>query len=412
PGVVQVDQEGVWTIRFDYPGEVELEPFPNIMNGAPWNRVLHQPFTRRVILAWDVTVSSGAPGNQGGALLTGRVYSNEYISLLYENGVTTSPTFWVLTRAGYLYKVNFVDTDPYRFPISSNSVGVVEGGTLQPTYSSHPEADFIRSADPDTWLPGMLYLYEPQARDYGDQIVNNKVFFNPPDPTMPATALVTDIYRNDTHTTWLYNQPIVPQVTDFHFEGLDTIFLACGDNTMIMGEGGFFAFTSNVQAQAFLRLDLNNDGDFDDPVDRLIKGFASTGTDSIFWDGLDGLGDSIPVNPAFTFNARLDLRVGEVHITVSDIENNDGGIHIILEDGDPSPDDSLFYYDHSPVGGPVSGGGTPGHPLPTNVPYTYSNGVGNNQFHDQWTFRDFEGQTQQLVIRVVEQCIVCDAVNT
>ncbi len=412
PGIVPVDQEGVWTIRFDYPGEVELEPFGNIKNGAPWNRVMHQPFTRRVILAWDVTVTVGAPGNEGGAPVTGRVFSNEYISLLYENGVTTSPSFYVLTKAGYLYKVDFVNTDPYRFPLASNSVGVVEGGTLTPTYSSHSEADFIRSADVSTWVPGLLYLYEPQAKDYGDQIVNNKIFFNPPDPTMPATALVTDIYRNETYTTWLFTQPIVPEIANFGFTALDTALLVCGPHTMLVGQGGFFSFESNVQALGFLHLDLNNDGDFDDPVDRMIEGFVGVGLDSIFWDGLDGQGDTIPVNPAFSFGARLDLQIGEVHITVTDIENNLGGIFITLQDGDPSPEDSIFYYDHSPVGGPVSGGGAPGDPQPTTTPYVYSGGVGDNQFHDQWTFQSFQGELHQLVIQIVEECIVCDATNT
>ncbi|GEM_PF-1814933 len=412
PGVVAVDQEGVWTVRFDYP-DFELVPFPNLFNNAPWNRVIDQPFSQRVILAWDVTVTIGAAGNEGGVPVEGRVFTNEYISLLNNNGFTTSPTFWVLTITGYLYQVNFVDTDPFRFPISSNSVGIVEGSTLQPTYASHSEANYIRSADVPSWLAGMLYLYEPQAKDYGDQIINNKIFFNPPDTTMPATAMVTDIYRNETYTTWLYSPPIVPQIDNTSFMPLDSLMEGCDTNTMLVGVGGYFTFSSNVQGLGFLHLDLNNDGDFADSVDRIIQEFIQAGTDSIFWDGLNGMGDTIGADPSFTFNYQLDIRVGEVHIAVTDVENNNGGIYIILHDDTTfTHEDSLFYYDHSPVGGPVSGGVAPGQPpLPTTIPYTYSGGVGNEKFLDQWTYQEFSGTPQSMTISIVNTCLTCDSLS-
>jgi len=96
PGVIEAGagEEGIWTVRFDYP-DADLGTFTNIPNGAAWTRAANQPVSQRVILAWDVTVSQNAAGDQGGDLLTGRVYSNKYVSVLLGNGVTTSPTFYI-----------------------------------------------------------------------------------------------------------------------------------------------------------------------------------------------------------------------------------------------------------------------------------------------------------------------------
>ncbi|MBI5915997.1 MAG: hypothetical protein HY842_11505, partial [Bacteroidetes bacterium] len=204
PGVVQVQagQEGIWTVVFDYPS-YQNASFLNILNNAPWTRGANQPNSRRVVLAWDITVTSGAAGNNGGATHEGRVYSNEHISLINGNGFTTSPIFYVLTEDGFLYQVNILNADPFRFPISSNSLGLVNGNQ-NPTYKSKAESSFTRSADPNSWTPNNLYLYEPQAEDVG-QLINNKIFFNLPSADLPANATVTDIFRANTHSTWLFD---------------------------------------------------------------------------------------------------------------------------------------------------------------------------------------------------------------
>lgn len=53
-------------------------------------------------------------------------------------------------------------------------------------------------------VAGGNYLYEPQARDTME-FINNKIFINPPSDDLPTAALVTDIFRKDTYTTWLKN---------------------------------------------------------------------------------------------------------------------------------------------------------------------------------------------------------------
>ncbi|MEK7255022.1 MAG: hypothetical protein AAB316_09775, partial [Bacteroidota bacterium] len=128
PGVVPVpaNQAGIWTVIFDYPS-YSVAGFNNIANNYAWTRAADQPNTRRVVLAWDITITTGSAGNNGGAMQEGRVYTNEHISLINGNGFSTSPTFYVLTSDGYLYEVNINDADPFRFPISSNSLGLVNG---------------------------------------------------------------------------------------------------------------------------------------------------------------------------------------------------------------------------------------------------------------------------------------------
>lgn len=408
PGVVQVGagEVGIWTVVFDFP-DYASSSFTNILNSDPWSRDVHQDPSNRAIVAWDITVTKNASGNTGGVPVKGRVYSNEYVSIINQNGYMTSPTFYILTKGGFIYKVDFHDSDPFRFPISSNSNGFVYADK-QPSYASQERAGVVRSDDPSTWTTGSMYYYEPQAQDSPDGVlINNKVFFNPPDPTMPATATVTDIFRNNTHVTWLFVSPLEPEVTveDFTITSFNGSNSACLNNTVELGIGGFIKFSSNREGTAFLSLDLNNDGDFNDPVDRRLFKLIQVGEDSIYWDGKNGIGDAIPVTFDYTFSYKLSVRGGETHIIMSDVENNNGGVTFRLYNDLPIDNPDAFYYDHSTVGGGVSGGGTPGNPSATLEPFTYSNNFGNNKMLDYWTYVPFNGEgVGTFIVNIAEDC--------
>ena len=403
---VTAGQEGIWTVYFGYPDYVSTN-FPNIMNNADWNRADDQPNTPRVVLAWDVTVTQLKEGNYGGLPVSGRVFTNEYVTVINQNGYTTSPKFHIVTKDGFVFEVQFMDADPFRFPISSNNIGFSQSN-LQPIYNSQPRTMVIRSDDPSTWTPGSYYLYEPQAQDYNNGFIsNNKIFFNQPDKNLPSTAPTTDIFRNKQHTTWLLNVPnsLTVEINNFHLTAVDAENLPCDPNLMEIGLGANFSFESNVSGTALLSLDISGDGDFDDPTDRIIFQNVNIGSNLIYWDGKDGQGNPIPVADDVSMEYLVKVRGGETHILLTDVENNHGGVTFAMTNNIAGVNADKFYYDHSSIGGDVSGGGTPGNPLPTDIPFTYQNNFGNNRILDSWAFFEYDGEGKgTLVFDVSEDC--------
>ncbi|MEO1257722.1 MAG: PQQ-dependent sugar dehydrogenase [Bacteroidota bacterium] len=408
PGAIDVPtgQTGIWTVVFDYPTYVNTR-FSNLLNSDFWTRANDQPHTSRAILAWDITVTIGGAGNMGGQPVEGRVYSNEHISLVQDNTspgdtVNVSPTFYVLTQDGYIYQVDISEADPYRFPISSNSLGLVDG-LRNPIYQSRPEDDFTRSEDILSWLPNNFYLYEPQVRDIGP-LINNKIFFNPPDPNLPSSASVTDIFRNSTYATWLLNDLEVLEVEDFYLTGEGAGGNPCQPNTLEFAQGGSFIFETNLGGVATLLLDLNNNGLFDDPVDVILEGAINQGIDQLFWDGNDGLGNPVPVQQGFVINYQGSIKFGELHIALTDVEGIEGGVAFEWLNAPSGFTTDQFYYDHTWIGGPVSGGGQTGHALPTNIPYTYPLDEGNNDYIDHWMLISTPIQPGSFTIDISPDC--------
>jgi hypothetical protein len=348
PGVVTAAETGIYTVLFEFPG-YELKKFNNLEMQQAWTRAVDQPTIMRVITGYDITVSqNGAGNNVGSKLLKGRVYTNEHISAVNENGNLVNPSYYVLTNDGYQYYVDFVNVDPWGFPISSSSKGLVNKN-MKSAYKSMSQDTYSRNGDPTTWLPNKYYFYDPQAQDYNN-VVNNKIFFTPPNPDMPSKATVTDVFRNNTHETWLFNNP--KDATEFKAFEFKSATAGCKGNMIIPGKGGFIKFTSNFVGDMVFRVDLNSNGDFYDVMDLAFPKTLKAGVDSVFWDGNYGNGTPVALTPSFKFNFMTDIQGGEIHIMMFDIENNPGGIKFKRLNGFGAPD-TTFYYDHSAVGGGV-----------------------------------------------------------
>jgi gliding motility-associated-like protein len=407
PGTVPVlaGQNGIWTVTFEYP-TYQGSSFINIMNGASWTRIANQPTNQRVVLAWDITVTQGTPGNAFGLPVEGRVFSNEYHSIVSRNGNPTSAEFFVLNKKGFVHKIKFNNTDPWGFPLFSNNVGITDHlGT--PLYQSFFESSITRTFDFQFWQPGKFYLYEPQAEDLGDKIVNNKIFFNTPDPNMPLTAKTTDVFRNNTHTTWLYFPTPITHVNflGFNVVAYNPLGLPCLNNALQPGIGGYFKFSTDQEGTGRLRLDLNNNGIFTDSIDRTILEPLEIGVDSIFWDGLDGFGNEMPIGPDQVIGYQLTMLSGEIHIMMSDIENDLGGVTVELVNNPALVNSDAFTYNHESIGGPKSGDPASPLPLPTNTPFTYNNNFGDEKLLDMWTQVEFTGALQSdIMITVLKDC--------
>jgi|GEM_PF-3353705 len=399
PGVVQVDNDeaGIWTLTLGY-GFYQNSGFSNLLNNEPWTRDQDQPTNRRVVLSWDITVSQNQAANEGGQMQSGRVYTNEYQSIVSENGNTTSPTYYILTDKGFQFQIDYQDVDPWGFQILSNNKGIITGDKSA-TYSSFDQGEVERSADVDAFDSANFYLYEPQARD-ADGLVNNKVFFNIPDPNMPASAMVTDIIREDTHTTWLLNE--VPQ---YNIDILD-VQLTSRDPSNILGvpavldrtNGAIITYRTNIEGNVQLVLDINNNGVYGDDADRIVNAPASVGVNEVFWDGLDKNGQALDQQFNRALSYQLRINAGELHLTLSDIENDLGGVRLTRINGE-SPNDQ-FLYDHSRLGASISGGNT--IPLPTSEPFIFDNNFGDLKILDYWTYESSVTAISDLVLDIVD----------
>ena len=395
PGIVEVDpgEEGIWTVTLGY-GFYQNSGFENLMNGEAWTREADQPTNRRVVLSWDITVSQNDSANAGGNMLTGRVFTNEYQSIVSENGNTTSPTFYLLTNEGLQFRIDYKDVDPWGFQITSNNKGIISGDNL-PTYSSFNLDEVIRTSELETFEASKFYLYEPQAQDR-DGIINNKVFFNLPDPNLPSQAIVTDIVRQNTHMTWLLNE-----VPEYEIEILDVALSAEGsDITDVLDRtnGAKITYRSNLIGSAQLVIDIDNDGVFGNNNDKIVNASAIDGENEIFWDGLDRQGEVLNQQFNRALSYRLRVNAGELHLTLSDIENDLGGVSLTRLNGNAPSD--LFLYDHARIGGAVSGAGA--LPEPTSEPFTFTNNFGDLKMLDYWTYVASVSTISDLLLDVVD----------
>ncbi len=316
-------QAGVWEVDFVSPflngtdGDDKLIP---IKVGNDWTQTEKDVY----VAAWDVTVTNN---NQP---IKGRVYANLLplnlgTSKQGEVGLLNS-ILYIQTREGFVYKTNLNGLDPIGFIFFANNNGFEKSGV--PAFISVQASD-IKS--------NKFTLQDPsQNSTPSDSNITHKIFFNPPDPNLPATA------QTPKGITWLREPTILPlpKIENFKFVGREGTPNQAGSTL-----GGNFSFDfsdpRNEIGYYSLVIDINKDGVFGNSNDVIIKGGATPSqTATVSWDGRtgtdadnDGLKDPAPASDT-PYNAQLAIYVGEVHFPIIDAENNTNGIIVQRVDRD------------------------------------------------------------------------------
>lgn len=287
---------GVWII--------EEIPLTNVEQNSYLRDASNSRFT------FDIAVKDAAGSN-----LAGRVWTDLYMAYDGRNSSNYDMEFWVVTEFGAVYNINLRGFTGGGWSLDSNAYGVVDAGTCDSLYRT-------------TEMTSNSSAYQQAGPECGDPYW---LFFEEPAADLPQTA------PSARGELWVAPEVSSPEIADFDFvqDGRDAWT-------------GTFEYTlANFTGSYEVRIDVDGDGAFDGPRDRIVTRGGSVGPQSYTWDGLDGQGD--PVDVCTPLNAQIAIdRADELHMVLGDVEGLSRGIEVVQLRGN-SPGNSTLYWDDSQV---------------------------------------------------------------
>lgn len=282
----------------------------SIVGGAGVNNYLY---------TYDFTVR-----DSGGNAIAGRTWVYKY-GMSYATAIADtpvfSPTFYVVTDAGYTYRLTLRDYNAYAGELAVNSSGLVEN------------ADSCVSTYQSTHVDGTIYSADGYV-NYGCGLA--RLFLEAPDPNLPAAAPSAD-----------GEVKILPPILSADSVILSAPTFARDPAWTQTGEL-VYSLDPNFAGNYTLQIDVNNNGSFNDAVDRSVSAAAPGGAGNAgiatHFDGLDGLGQPVPLTQAM--QARIYIgKIGEVHVVLADTEQLGGGITMERLTGPSAPEYTIYWDD-------------------------------------------------------------------
>ncbi|MBP1468737.1 DUF11 domain-containing protein [Candidatus Chloroploca sp. M-50] len=342
PAETTATGDGIWEFDFISPSptaNLDTNPAP-IRITEEW---ANTDLANHWIAAWDISVRDGT---NAAIERTGRVFAN-YLALNMGSNASLfgAPDdiglykqFYILTVDGQGYEVDLNGIDPFGFIFFANAKGIVdnEGESI---YRSLQLTGANLAQPPP---PGYGFHKPEDPDNLAQRNVTHKIFFDltGPDPDMPATARTPD------GETWLLrgSQTLAPLPQNLTFVGEEGTPGQAGTNPL----GGTFSFDAPADVTYEIVIDTNRNNRFDDPEDRILSGLTTAPRTSVFWDGLDQLGERVEAG-SVPFRAQARLSSGEIHFPFIDAESNPNGMIIERVRPTPQPDDpdpfTIYYND-------------------------------------------------------------------
>ena len=360
---VLAGQDGVWEIDFISPTDgVDIGNPTPVASSAAWVQ-----YSDTYVAAFDVSVRDASNSK----FLTGRVFTNVFEGILGTFDVGFNAIVTILTKDGYLYTLNNNGQAGNGFSFFANNKGFRNNNNA----ASYQSVDNLNSPN----------IQDARAADTQSDITH-KIFFNAPAADLPSQANTPG-----GGTTWLLNTPITPTLTNIGFTGIEGTPNIAGTNPL----GGNITFTASINGTYQVAIDVNGNGVYTDAIDRVITGQAYAGSNTVYWNGLDGQGNKVSVNTnGYNIQVSAVLNSGEVHFPFFDVERNVNGIILTRTNGSNAPDNTIYWDDT-----PITIVGTPPNPIKNltgisslvnghkwGTPGAQEAEFGNNKGIDTWAY--------------------------
>lgn len=318
---VGAGQSGIWRIEFtspdnDFYNASLIEPY-NIRADGDWI----QNSEGSLIAAWDISIR-----NVGSTTwLTGRIFMSvlqlhlSRESLADPNGAFYGRNY-VLTKDGYIYHVDGNGSHGIDFAYFVNSSGMLDEDG-KPTYKSTNNTLHIN-------------YHNPNDKD-NDLHVTHKMFYNFPDTKMPKES--QGCFPGG--RSWLINR-----LQDIEVKDIGLIWKQVKEGR-VNEEGTFVHFETNYSGRYKVVIAAKSDQyDF---AQREFNVDGVEGSNSFFWDGLDGAGNPLPIGKEYKIGISVSLIKGEIHFPYFDMEINPNGILVdrMNIDGSRFGDAMLYWND-------------------------------------------------------------------
>jgi hypothetical protein len=373
PLVINANETGWWSVEFH--GE-KNNLSPDTLD--PVARKVNEPWSAQNanIAAWDVTVADSDKNEK-----KGRMYSNLLSLSMGSETAALYSEIYVLTKDGYLYRMDLNGIQPYGFMLFANNRGFVDMTTGE-TLNRSVKFEYLNGSTQINPIYNLAFQ-DPLKPD--DIDVTHRIFLNPPSADLPDD--------------WLERIP-VPRPDEVAFAGRT-------DNKAVKGEGGKFRFAIDETLDASQRfafqliIDADKDGVYEAAGDDdiVIYSVAKPGLNEVEWNGKYKDGTDLPLGD---YKAKIMMKGGEYHFTMFDVEHASNGI--IIEALNPpgtypvGKDEFTIYYNDTNY---VTGSGENmnlngvGAPSPRDASdgvdssagaHRFTNSYGDNKGIDTWTY--------------------------
>jgi uncharacterized repeat protein (TIGR02543 family) len=302
------------------------------------NEITGRTWTNQVYLYQGCSIAEYTGNAVNGGNTCGTANGSEVKPVDYTSNLPRDLNFYAVNNAGNIYEVNLYKYQGFTSIISLDAAGnVTTAGSCTSAYESQGYGGIANALEGDPANPAK------------GNCAKFRLFYEEPNADLPVSAQSADgllqILPVEAHSN---TDPIASLTPSLDASTLVSN-MQFSENLAATNKAGTLSFdiSPNFSGNYIIQIDTNNNGSFNDLVDRTVDASAAGGSAnnniSVDFDGKNGQGADISPNQTIKFRIKFD-RLAETHLVLNDAEGL-GGLTITAINGANAGDSTVYWND-------------------------------------------------------------------